>query len=77
LDIMMPGKSGISFYEHIRRDRESRDIPVIIISGLSENSLDSLLKAAEQSGLSTKPCRFLNKPVDLRQLLTVIQEALA
>ena len=39
LDIMMPIKSGISFYDHLRRNGCSREIPVIIISGLSEESL--------------------------------------
>ena len=76
LDIMMPIKSGISFYEHLRRDVLSQEIPVIIISGLSEESLKPSVQEVEAAGNMGKPYRFLNKPVDLELLLSVIREAL-
>lgn len=76
LDMMMPIKSGISFYEHLRRDVLSQEIPVIIISGLSEESLKPSIQEVEADGTIGKPYRFLNKPVDLELLLSVIREAL-
>jgi CheY-like chemotaxis protein len=76
LDIMMPIQSGISFYEHLRRDGLSHEIPVIIISGLSEESLRQSIQESEAEGIIRKPYRFLNKPVDLELLLSAIREAL-
>jgi CheY-like chemotaxis protein len=76
LDIMMPVKSGISFYEHLRRDASSREIPIIIISGLSMESVEKFFGEVESAESSPKPYRFLNKPVVLSQLLAVIREAL-
>jgi len=76
LDIMMPIQSGISFYEHLRRDVLSQQIPVIIISGLSEESLKPSVQELIAGGTIGKPFRFLNKPVDLDLLLSAIREAL-
>jgi len=76
LDIMMPIQSGMTFYEHLRRDGLSREIPVIVISGLSEESLRPSAQKSDAEGTIKKPYRFLNKPVDLELLLSVIREAL-
>jgi CheY-like chemotaxis protein len=76
LDIMMPIKSGISFYEHIRREESLQEIPVIIISGMNMESMANFLPAGEGKGGSLKSYRFLNKPVDLNQFLEVIREVL-
>lgn len=76
LDIMMPIQSGISFYEHLCRDGGSQEIPVIVISGLSEESLKPSVQKLEADGTIGKPFRFLNKPVDLDLLLSAIREAL-
>jgi CheY-like chemotaxis protein len=76
LDIMMPVKSGIFLYEHLRQEESLREIPVIIISGMSIESMANFLQEREGSGTSLKPYRFLNKPVDLNQFLAVIQEVL-
>jgi len=35
----MPVKSGISFYDHLRREESFRRIPVIIISGMTMESM--------------------------------------
>src|SRR4030042_3673107 len=35
LDILMPGKTGLSIYNEIKKDKQLADIPVIIISGLN------------------------------------------
>jgi CheY-like chemotaxis protein len=76
LDIMMPIQSGISFYKHLRQDGLSQEIPVIVISGLSEESLKPSVQKLEAEGTIGKSYRFLNKPVDLELLLTVIREVL-
>lgn len=76
LDIMMPVKSGISLYEHLRREESLQDIPVIIISGMSIESMANFLQERESTGTSPKRYRFLNKPVDLNQFIEVLHEVL-
>jgi CheY-like chemotaxis protein len=76
LDIMMPVKSGISLYEHLRREESLQDIPVIIISGMSIELMANFLQEKESTGTSLKRYRFLNKPVDLNQFIEVLHEVL-
>lgn len=76
LDIMMPIKSGISLFEHISRDEPTQAIPVVIISGMTEESMENLVEGVDGVGILPKTYRFLNKPVDLNQLLGAIREAL-
>ena len=38
MDMMMPEESGISMYREVKKDPELRDVPVIVLSALSEES---------------------------------------
>jgi len=76
LDIMMPKKSGVSFYDQVRKDKELCHIPIIIISGLNEDSMDNVIGPVEHAGQPLRPYRFVGKPVDLNQLVSAIREAL-
>lgn len=62
LDIDLPRSSGTIFYATMRRDSELRDIPVVVVSGVSPRI---------KKGLPT-----LSKPVDATQLLEVVADAL-
>jgi CheY-like chemotaxis protein len=76
LDIMMPVKSGISLFDYVRKDDYLRNIPVIIISGLNEDSMENLFGTMKDSGMPITPYRFVGKPVDLNQLLSMVREIL-
>ncbi len=77
LDLQMPNKAGTLFYRQMKSRPELRDVPVIVITGLTringdpENVVRSLL-------LSEKlphPFAFLEKPCDLRRLFLLVDEA--
>ncbi len=38
LDILMPQKSGLMFYQTLREQQATRDIPVIVVSGVTGHS---------------------------------------
>ena len=75
LDIMMPEKSGISFYDQVRKNKKFCHIPIIIISGLNEDAMDNVIGAMKNTGLPSRSYKFVGKPVDLQQLLSAIREA--
>lgn len=67
MDIRMPGINGLQACEAIRRNPATKDIPVIIITGLSE---DSYKKKAYKIGV----LEYYTKPVDIENLIKKIKE---
>ncbi len=70
LDVMMPKVSGLEVLDCIRADKESRDLPVIILTASTDR--ETRLRAL-RSGATD----FLEKPVDFVELLTRVRNALA
>jgi len=69
LDIMMPKMDGYAIAERLRRQDETRVIPIIMVTALRE--ADDRVKAWELGADG-----FLSKPVDLRELLTRVNSLL-
>jgi response regulator RpfG family c-di-GMP phosphodiesterase len=67
VDLNIPQVSGYELIEKLTKDRRTKSIPVIVISALPEDNLvDEVLNAGAQL--------FLEKPVALVDLLSVIQK---
>ncbi|MEW6744312.1 MAG: response regulator [Planctomycetota bacterium] len=77
LDILMPGKSGISFYRRLRTTEETKDIPVVFITGCNPASghIDARKYLYSRSQLPP-PEGFLDKPVDRQELMLTIRKIL-
>jgi CheY-like chemotaxis protein len=65
LDIDMPGEWGPRFYRKLSQDPQLKNIPVIVISGLSGNQY-AVVKAVAA----------LTKPFDRDELLKIVKETL-
>ncbi|MBU0983851.1 MAG: response regulator [candidate division Zixibacteria bacterium] len=65
LDLQMPKNTGTDFYRKIRREDDSDQVPVIVISGLPGRHL-----------AIPKPFAVFDKPIDRDGLLEKINEAL-
>ncbi|MCS4245970.1 EAL domain-containing protein (putative c-di-GMP-specific phosphodiesterase class I)/DNA-binding NarL/FixJ family response regulator [Pseudomonas sp. BIGb0164] len=61
LDIMMPGMDGYEVANHLKNDPATANIPIIMLSALSEPS-------ARLSGLQTGAEEFISKPVERVEL---------
>ena len=64
LDLMMPGEWGPRFYRKLRKDKELRDIPVMVVSGIDG---DHAIKDA---------IAFVAKPFDPDKLLGIVKRAI-
>jgi len=73
LDVTMPEKSGVRFFRDVKQHDELKDIPVIIITGVSvdfEKFISTRTKVPPPEG-------FLSKPIEKEQFLAKIKDLLA
>jgi len=71
LDIMMPKKSGINFLKSLRENKDTRDIPVAIVSGVTSHK--EFFNDLPDFGTTI----FVDKPIEKDSFLNQIKEALA
>ena len=82
LDLMMPLKSGIAMLADIKEDEDLREIPVIMITGVSGEvgiDLEAFFQKGsdgEQQEYVSKPHGYIEKPVDPETLLRLVKKAL-
>ncbi|MBW1994402.1 MAG: response regulator, partial [Deltaproteobacteria bacterium] len=69
LDIMMPGLSGYEVTEILKKDPNTKDIPIILVTAL--DGTDDKIK-----GLEAGADEFLNKPVNTAELLARVKSLL-
>ena len=73
LDISMPQKSGIKFYREIKAHERWKTIPIIIVTGVSED-MRKFLSSRHQI---PPPEGYLAKPVNREEILALIQKLTA
>jgi len=64
LDLQMPGEWGPRFYRKLRKDKEVKDIPVIVISGIDG---DHAIKDA---------VAFVSKPFDPEKIIGIVKNTI-
>ena len=70
LDISMPEKSGVAVYRKVKEDDGLKSIPVIIITGVS-NEFEKFISTRQQV---PPPEGYVSKPIDKEQMLSLIKE---
>jgi putative two-component system response regulator len=65
LDVNLPGVDGLSFCRRLKHDRDTRDIPVVILSGSDGGTADEALAAGAEA--------FLRKPFSPLELLAIVE----
>ncbi len=72
LDITMPEESGIKMYRNLHESEELRNIPVVIITGISKE-FENFIKTRKQVN---PPTAYFEKPIDREELLHTIRKIL-
>ncbi len=78
LDVLMPRQSGVKMYRAVKTEEKWRDIPVIILSGISRRSFLKSQEALTEFGEEKvpQPDAYLEKPVEAEELARTIQNSL-
>ena len=70
LDITMPETSGVRFYRNIRESEDWKDIPVIIVTGISAE-FEKFISTRKQV---PPPEGYVSKPIDEKEFLELIKK---
>ena len=73
LDISMPQKSGIKFYREMKADDRWKKIPIVIVTGVSED-MRKFLSSRHQV---PPPEGYLAKPINQEEILALITKLTA
>ena len=69
LDITMPEKSGVAVYRKLKEDEQLRGIPVIIVTGISDD-FKTFISTRRQV---PPPEGYIQKPVDHDEFLKMVR----
>ena len=75
LDIMMPGKGGIALYRDLRKEEETKDIPVIVITGVARGQRFEERMMKKAPGIPP-PDGYIEKPMKPEGLLELVGKLL-
>jgi len=78
LDILMPKESGIKMYHELKKDPSFKDIPVVMLSGVSKRTFLRSQAALTEFGDETvpEPEAYLEKPVEPEDLAEMLKKIL-
>jgi len=78
LDILMPRESGIKMYHELKLDPSLKDIPVVMLSGVSKRTFLRSTAALTEFGDETvpEPQAYLEKPVEPEDLAEILKNIL-
>jgi putative two-component system response regulator len=65
LDVKLPGMDGLAFCRHLKGDPETRQIPIVILSGSEGGTSEEALAAGADT--------FLSKPFSPLELLAIVE----
>ena len=69
LDLLMPDVSGFDFLEQVKKNSDLNDIPIVVVSALTDE--ENIQKTLD---LGAK--RFIKKPIDISSLVQTVEEIL-
>ncbi len=70
LDITMPEKSGVRFYRDMKESDEFKDIPIIMVTGVSDD-FEKFISSRRQV---PPPEGYVSKPIDKEKLLELARQ---
>jgi CheY-like chemotaxis protein len=79
LDMQMPGESGAFFYRKLKRHEKLRNIPVVVVTGVThdDKDMETLVHCFLEQDNVPHPEAYLEKPVDGPVFLKTIEEVLS
>ena len=74
LDVMMPRKDGYVLCAELKKEPETRDIPVVLLTAVGEAVPTT--KYTHADGMSTEADDYISKPIDTEGLWNIVSSLL-
>ena len=74
LDVMMPKMDGFKVFYELRKHKNTKHIPVIMLTGVAEKSGITFFKKDMKNYLGSEPFEYLEKPLNPEQLSNTIKK---
>ena len=77
LDIQMPGETGISFFRRLRASPGFREVPIIVITGLTpgDPDMNAIIRTMLEPDHCVPPVTYLEKPFLAADLIEAVSAA--
>ena len=76
MDIMMPERGGIGMYQDLKHDEETKNIPVIIVTGIARGGhFDDLILRQDRD--IPAPEGYIEKPMNADAMLKMVNDLLS
>jgi len=73
LDIQMPKKDGFATFYDLRQDPETRSIPVILLTAVTQRTGIRFSADAVEQYMDKRPEAYIDKPIDPQKLLETVR----
>jgi CheY-like chemotaxis protein len=70
LDLLMPKVSGFDFLKEIKQEEDTKDIPVIVVSAVTD-------KKDIEKTLSLGANEYIKKPIDIHNIVNIVEKHMA
>lgn len=76
LDVQMPGKNGFEVFTELRKDEGTKDIPVVMLTGVAEKTGVAFSGEDMKDFLGKEPEGYIEKPVEPEKLQQTVSQIL-
>ena len=76
LDIMMPERGGVGMYQDLKQGEETKDIPVIIVSGVTKGGHFENIMITQGQNLPA-PDGYIEKPMNPDAVIKLVKDLLS
>lgn len=74
LDVMMPGQSGFDIFYLLRKDNTTKDIPVIMLTGVADKAGIRFFKEDMKKYYGYEPVDYIEKPLEPQRLIETVKK---
>ena len=74
LDVMMPGQSGFDIFYLLRKDNTTKDIPVIMLTGVADKAGIRFFKEDMKKYYGYEPVDYIEKPLEPQKLIETVRK---